>query len=58
MESEADKDVTHINRYTLTHRYTMLQWQREWYAGLVESHAGILAERGDYEVTAERASNC
>lgn len=36
----------------------MLQWQSEWYAGLEESHAGILAEKGDYEVKAERVNNC
>lgn len=31
----------------------MLQWQRECYAGLVECHAGILAESGDYEAKSE-----
>lgn len=60
MESEAGKDLTHVDRHshTHTHRYTMLQSQSECYEGLVDSHAGILDETGDDEVKAKTVNNC
>lgn len=43
MESETDKDLTHVD----THSHSQIYHApvtSECYAGLVESHAGILAE--------------